>query len=107
MLLQASAEADPSALLGDRSMAKGGLWPAGRASRRDAGGDGTTATVATGKGVQEGRQMTAKVVAHSVGSEKAQRWKNDSSARASPLGNGGLGHSSAQSDWQSEKRQRE
>ena len=92
-------------------MARGGLWPAGRASRRDAGGcsggDGTTAAVATGKGAQEGRQMTAKVVAHSVGSEKARRWKNDSGAGASPLGNGGHGRSSAQSDRRSEKRQRE
>jgi len=54
-----------------------------------------------------GRQMTAKVVAHSVGSEKALRWKNDNGAGASPLGNGGHGRSSAQSDRRSEKRQRE
>ena len=92
-------------------MARGGLWPAGHASRRDAGdcsgGNGTTAAVATEKGAHEGRQMTAKVVVHSVGSEKARRWKNDSGAGASPLGNGGHGRSSAQSDRQSEKRQRE
>ena len=63
-------------------MARGGLWPAGHASRRDAGdcsdGNGTTAAVATEKGAHEGRQMTAKVVVHSVGLEKARRWKNDS-----------------------------
>ena len=92
-------------------MARGGLWPAGRASRQDAGGcsdgDGTTVTVATEKGAHEGRQMTAKVVVHSVGSEKARRWKNNSGTGASPLGNGGHGRSSAQSDWRSEKRQRE
>ena len=92
-------------------MARGGMWPAGRASRQDAGGcsggDGTTATVATEKWAQEGRQMTAKVVVHSVGSEKARRWKNNSGAGASPLGNGGHGRSSAQSDRRSEKRQRE
>ena len=70
-------------------MARGGLWPAGHASRRDAGdcsgGDGTTTTVATEKGAQEGRQMTVKVVVHSVGSEKARRWKNDSGEGGSAM----------------------
>jgi len=70
-------------------MARGGLWPAGHASRRDAGdcsgGNGTTAAVATEKGAHEGRQMTAKVVVHSVGLEKARRWKNDSGEGGSAM----------------------
>jgi len=45
---------------GVRSMARGGLWPAGRASRRDdggcSGGDGDTAAVVTGKWAREGRR---------------------------------------------------
>jgi len=70
-------------------MGRGGLWPAGHASRRDAGdcsgGNGTTAAVATEKGAHEGRQMTAKVVVHSVGLEKARRWKNDSGEGGSAM----------------------
>ena len=70
-------------------MDRGGLWPAGHASRRDAGdcsgSNGTTAAVATEKGAHEGRQMTAKVVVHSVGLEKARRWKNDSGEGGSAM----------------------
>ena len=44
----------------DRNMARGGLWPAGRASRRDdggcSGGDGDTTAVVTGKWAREGRR---------------------------------------------------
>jgi hypothetical protein len=95
----------------------GAAWPevaCGLLAAR-AGGTPAAAPAATAlrrpwrqkKGRRGGRQMTVKVVAHSVGSEKARRWRNNSGAGASPLGNGGHGRSSAQSDRRSEKRQRE
>ena len=43
-------------------------WPCEQAERRRLlGGDGATAVEVTGKGAQEGRRTTEKVVAHTVG----------------------------------------
>ena len=55
-------------------MARGGLWPASRASRRDAGGccggDGTTAAVETGKWAREGRREARNMTALSAWKEE-------------------------------------
>jgi len=43
-------------------------WPCEQVERRRLlGGDGATAVEVTGKGAQEGRRTTEKVVAHTVG----------------------------------------
>ena len=55
------------------------------AQRRSSGGGGTTVATVTGKGAQEGRRTTAKVVVHSVGLEKARRWKNVSGEGGSAM----------------------
>ena len=74
----------PCAPSGLPSSARGGLWPAGRASRRSAGGcsggDGATAASVAGKGEPKGRRTTGKVLAHTVGLEGARGGENAAAA---------------------------
>jgi len=74
----------PCAPSGLPSSARGGLWPAGRASRRSAGGcsggDGATAAAVAGKGEPKGRRTTGKVLAHTVGLEGARGGENAAAA---------------------------
>ena len=60
-------------------------WPREQAERRRLlGGDGATAVEVTGKGAQEGRRVTEKVVAHTVGRRGAQNG-GDTTAASSAL----------------------
>ena len=92
----------PCAPSGLPSSARGGLWPAGRASRRSAGGcsggDGAMAAAVARKGEPKGRRTTGKVLAHPVGLEgprgggnaaaaslASRPWRPCSSTRAQAL----------------------
>ena len=78
----------PRAPAGLPSSARGGLRPAGRASRRStggcSGGDGATTVAVAGKGEQKGRRTTGKVVAHAVSREGA-RGSGDTAAASSAM----------------------
>ena len=60
-------------------------WPREQAERRRLlGGDGATTVEVTGKGAQEGRRMTEKVVAQTVG-RRGARNGGDTTAASSTM----------------------